>query len=131
MSLSCLGARERRHREEGVGGVRLESHTRGITGKGAVSYSSPLSSLCASVISVSLHAPVCFSTHWFLSLLQVVYLCCYVSSPCNRQWKGDRNWPGTLTITKLRAEELCLERFFFSFSPPSWDSTNPRNKLAL
>lgn len=119
MSWSCLGEREGRCREEEVGGVRLESHTRGTTGKGAVSYWAVYASLF--VFTGSLHAPVS------LSFQLVVYQCCHVHSSCSSQQERSRTGPGRLTITKTQSKGIV----FGEFLPPSWDERNLRDKLAL
>lgn len=132
--LFCLGAvweggREGRCREKGEGGgVRLESHIRGTTGKGVVSYCAPLSCLCLFlfVFAGSQHAPVCFSTHWSLSFQLVVYQCCHVSSSCSNQQERSRTGPGRLKITKTQSKGIV----FGEFLPPSWDERNLRNKPA-
>ena len=109
MSLSCLGGREERCREEGVGGVRLESHTRETTGKGAVSYCAPLSSVCSSLYSPGACVHLCVSAvHGFLKVLPPVCQRCHVSSPGSSQRETHRSGPARLTITENSEQRICV-----------------------
>ena len=83
LSWSCFGREGGKCREEEEGGgVRLESHTRGTTGKGAVSYCAVTfwavyASLSLFVFAGSQHAPV-----FLLSLVSIIPTGCLWMLSC-------------------------------------------------